>query len=84
MPYTDIDDVRIFDVTKDDSEYVWHRDNEDRIIEVLEGNGWRLQPEGSLPFLLAPGVGFTIREGEYHRLIKGVNNLKIRITPINK
>ena len=34
MPYTDIDDVRIFDVTKDDSEYVWHRDNEDRFIEV--------------------------------------------------
>lgn len=78
-PYTDDGDIRIFNVESADEEFVWHRDNEDRVIEVLEGDGWRFQPEGSLPLLLKPGIGFTIRKGEYHRLIKGINNLKIRI-----
>ncbi len=81
-PYTDIDDIRIFDVNKDESEYVWHRDNEDRMIEVLKGDGWQFQPEGSLPLLLKPGIGFTIRKGEYHRLHKGINNLEIRVTKL--
>jgi len=78
-PYVDDGDIRIFDIEAADEEFVWHRDNEDRIIEVLEGDGWRFQPEGSLPLLLKPGIGFTIRKGEYHRLIKGINDLKIRI-----
>ena len=73
-------DIRIFDVDKDESEYVWHRDNEDRMIEVLSGDGWQFQPEGSLPILLKPGIGFTIRKGEYHRLLKGINNLEVRVT----
>lgn len=78
-PYTDDGDIRIFNVESADEEFVWHRDNEDRVIEVLEGDGWRFQPERSLPLLLKPGIGFTIRKGEYHRLIKGINDLKIRI-----
>ena len=79
-PYIDNGDIRIFDVDKDESEYVWHRDNEDRMIEILSGDGWQFQPEGSLPILLKPGIGFTIRKGEYHRLIKGINNLEVRVT----
>ena len=31
--------IRTFYPTRDDSEYVWHRDKEDREIEVLEGEG---------------------------------------------
>lgn len=81
-PYTDINDIRIFDVEQLDEEFVWHRDNEDRIIEVLSGDGWQFQPENSLPILLKPGIGFTIRKGEYHRLIKGINNLEVRITKL--
>jgi len=81
-PYIDKEDIRIFDVEQPDEEFVWHRDNEDRIIEVLSGDGWQFQPEGSLPVLLKPGIGFTIRKGEYHRLIKGVNNLEIRVTKL--
>ncbi len=79
-PYIDIEDIRIFDVEQPNEEFVWHRDNEDRMIEVLNGDGWQFQPENSLPILLKPGIGFIIRKGEYHRLIKGVNNLEVRIT----
>ena len=45
-------EVREFDVHRDDDEYVWHRDHEDREIEVMEGDGWQLQYENCLPYLL--------------------------------
>lgn len=81
-PYEDEGDIRIFDVKQPDDEFVWHQDHEDRIVEVLSGDGWQFQPEGSLPILLKPGIGFTIRKYEYHRLIKGINNLELRITKL--
>ncbi len=81
-PYLDDGDIRTFDVTVDDCEYVWHRDKEDRKIEVLKGDGWQFQPEGCLPFLLKPGDHFYVEENEYHRLIKGINNLEIRVTKL--
>jgi hypothetical protein len=83
-PYTDLNDIRIFDVNEDESKFVWHRDKEDRKIEVLKGDGWQFQPEGCLPFLLKPGDHFYIKENEYHRLIKGINNLQIRMTRLYK
>ena len=55
---------------------------EDRLIEVLEGDGWQFQPENSLPYLLKPGTKLKILKDEYHRLIKGINNLKIKITKV--
>jgi hypothetical protein len=81
-PYTDLDDIRTFDINEDQSEFVWHRDKEDRLVEVISGNGWQFQPENCLPLLLQPGIKFKIKEGEYHRLIKGIDNLQIRITKL--
>ena len=60
-------------------EYVWHRDMEDREIEVLDGEGWQFQYENCMPYHLQKGMVFDIPEGEYHRLIKGYNILKCRI-----
>tara|TARA_Y100000389_G_scaffold193126_1_gene221569 strand:- start:212 stop:463 length:252 start_codon:yes stop_codon:yes gene_type:complete len=78
-PYTDDEGIRTFDVTAEDKEFVWHRDKEDRVIEILEGDGWQFQPDSALPFLMRPGLKFSIKAGEYHRIIKGINDLKIRI-----
>ena len=83
-PYKDEDDVRVFDVKARSSEYVWHRDQDTRLIEILEGDGWQLQFDGALPLLLKPGMSFCVESNEYHRLIKGVNNLKIKITTLDK
>jgi hypothetical protein len=84
-PYVDQSNLRIFDVNADDSQYVWHRDNEDRLIEIISGDGWRFQKENDLPWLLSKGMRFKINAQEYHRIIKGITDLKIRITPlINK
>jgi len=71
--------IRSFDPKIDSSEYVWHRDNEDREIEVIEGQGWQFQYDGCLPYLLEEGMIFEIKKGEYHRLIRGVTPLKCRI-----
>lgn len=71
--------IRIFDPHAHDAEYVWHRDFEDREIEVLEGEGWQFQLEKCLPWLLKKGMVFDIKKFEYHRLIKGVTPLKCRI-----
>lgn len=78
-PYIDDGDIRYFDVTKNSEEFVWHRDKEDREIEILEGDGWQFQADNALPFLLKPGFKFEIKANEYHRIIKGINDLKIRI-----
>ena len=72
-------EIREFFIDRDDEEYVWHKDHEPREIEILEGEGWRFQYENFLPYLLEPGMIFDIPKGEYHRLIKGYNNLKCRI-----
>jgi len=72
-------EVRTFDIEHDNDEYVWHRDHEDREIEIIEGEGWQLQFENCLPYHLKKGMIFDIQKGEYHRLIKGYNTLKCRI-----
>tara|TARA_Y100001937_G_scaffold64192_1_gene87862 strand:+ start:1004 stop:1285 length:282 start_codon:yes stop_codon:yes gene_type:complete len=78
-PYWEDGDIREFDPNRDDAEFVWHRDMEDREIEVLEGEGWQFQYENCIPYHLQKGMVFDIPEGEYHRLIKGYNILKCRI-----
>ncbi len=78
-PYTDSDDIRMFNVGDDQKEFVWHRDKEDRIFEVLEGEAWQLQYNGSIPILLEERKTYYIPKMMYHRLIKGYNNLKVKI-----
>jgi hypothetical protein len=78
-PYTDSDDIRMFNVGDDQREFVWHRDKEDRIFEVLEGEAWQLQYNGSIPILLEEEKTYYIPKMMYHRLIKGYNNLKVKI-----
>ena len=47
-PYWEDGDIREFDPSRDDAEFVWHRDKEDREIEVLEGEGWQFQYENCM------------------------------------
>tara|TARA_B100001093_G_scaffold42687_1_gene36249 strand:+ start:223 stop:513 length:291 start_codon:yes stop_codon:yes gene_type:complete len=78
-PYWEDGIIRWFDPHKHDDEFVWHRDMEDREIEILEGEGWQFQIENCLPWLLTKGMVFDIKQKEYHRLIKGVTPLKCRV-----
>ena len=78
-PYWEDADIREFDPSRDDAEFVWHQDFEDREIEILDGEGWQFQYENCLPWLIEKGMVFYIPLGESHRLIKGKTTLHCRI-----
>ena len=79
-PITQTSVIREFSSEVDPMELVWHQDEEDRTIEILEGNGWQLQRDNELPLALQEGDSIFIPMGQIHRVIKGNNNLKIQIT----
>ncbi len=72
--------LRTFSPNVDDGELKWHRDREDRLVEVLEGEDWYLQMDDEFPKKLVVGEKYYIPEGVYHRVIKGNQELKVLIT----
>lgn len=90
VPYTDTPVsegvwIREFNINSTDySQYVWHRDREGRVITVLEGSGWSFQFDNELPNFININEVIEIPKLEYHRLIPGKTNLKIRIEEINE
>lgn len=75
--------IRTFKDNTNSEELKWHRDREDRIVEVIENNNWFLQMDNEIPKKLIKGKRYYIPEGEYHRVIKGDGNLVIKVT-LNK
>ena len=69
--------IRTFYENVDDSDLVWHRDNEDRIIEATHKTNWQIQLDNELPKIINNKI--FIPKGIYHRLIKGYNNLELKI-----
>jgi hypothetical protein len=78
-PYIDNGNIRTFDIKRPATDYVWHRDKNNRIIKCIEGEGWQLQIQDCLPFLLELNEEVHIPAMVYHRLIKGYNTLRIEI-----
>ena len=70
--------VRTFYPDVESEELKWHRDEKDRIVELLESTDWFFQTDNDLPVPF-PKKTF-IAKGEWHRVIKGQKILKIRIT----
>ena len=73
---------RIFDLSVDNEELVWHRDRKTRFEKVLEGVGWKFQFDNELPKEIGPGSTIHINKRCYHRLIKGSTPLKVRIVEL--
>ena len=71
---------RVFSETTDDIEFIWHRDREDRIIEIIENDNWQLQYDNSVPEIMIGA--YYIPKGEFHRIIKGNNDLHILLKKI--
>ena len=81
-PYTDVeitDDyiIREFGENIDPIELMWHRDDEDRTVEILEDTNWQIQLENKLPTSLKDHI--FIPKHEWHRVIKGTGTLKLKI-----
>jgi len=81
-PYINLEEteeyiIREFDQTIDPHELVWHRDQEDRLVVPLNENNWMIQMDNKLPKFLNEKV--FIPKEEFHRVIKGNGNLKVKI-----
>jgi hypothetical protein len=76
--------VRVFPQTTKKTELKWHFDNEDREITFLHDSDWKFQMDDELPIDIHEGLKVFIPEGEYHRIIKGTGDLKVRVKKLNK
>ena len=81
-PYKDLEVtneyiIREFDENIDPIELKWHRDNEDRIVEIVGKTDWKLQLENQLPVSINQPI--SIPKGEWHRVIKGNGKLTLKI-----
>ena len=70
---------RVFEQDVFDEELVWHRDRRDRDVYVIEANGWKFQFDNELPFELQEGDTLHIRKMDYHRIIRGIGKLVLKI-----
>ena len=71
--------IRVFSEDIDPSELIWHRDHEDRLIKVIEANGWGYQLDNQLPLPLEDGQELFIPKMMYHRVIKGTGSLVVEV-----
>tara|TARA_Y100000385_G_scaffold88991_1_gene91561 strand:+ start:1451 stop:2299 length:849 start_codon:yes stop_codon:yes gene_type:complete len=69
--------IRTFSKDTNESELVWHRDKEDRIVESIGDTDWMVQLDNGIPTPLTEKV--SIPKNTYHRVIKGSGELKVRI-----
>ena len=84
-PYIDLEInnkyvIREFNENIDPIELMWHRDDEDRIVEILEvGKGWKFQYDNELPRTLEPKMTINIPRHDWHRVHKGEGKLILKI-----
>jgi hypothetical protein len=81
-PYINIETIdnyiiREFSQDIDELDLIWHMDDEDRTIIAIEETDWMFQFDDELPVSLNSPI--FIPQHKIHRVIKGTNNLKIRI-----
>lgn len=69
--------VRKFSGETDDSELVWHRDREDRVVEATHETDWMFQFDNQLPIRMDRKI--AIPAGVYHRIIKGTGDLTVKV-----
>lgn len=69
--------IRTFVQDTDTDELVWHRDREDRIVEVVGETDWLIQLDNEIPTEIK---NTFIPKNVFHRLIKGNGDLIVKIT----
>lgn len=84
-PYTNLEItkehiIREFSDETDIIELMWHRDNEDRIVEALHDTDWQVQIDNELPTSLNKPI--FIPKHQYHRVIKGNGKLRVKINKL--
>ena len=81
-PYIDIEVtdnyiIREFNENIDPIELLWHRDDENRTVEIIGKTDWKVQLDNQLPTSMNDPI--FIQRHEWHRVIKGTGTLKLKI-----
>lgn len=81
-PYTDLEVtdsyiIREFSQDIDPIELLWHRDDENRTVEILGNTDWMVQLENQLPISINEPI--FIPKHMWHRVIKGTGSLRLKI-----
>lgn len=71
--------IREFSIDVNENELVWHRDKNDRIIQLIEGENWYIQFDNFMPEKLTKNEEIFIPKNTFHRVIKGTTPLIIKI-----
>ncbi len=77
LEVTDKHILREFSQNIDPIELMWHRDDEDRLVEIVGETDWKLQLDNELPTSMNQPI--FIPRHEWHRVIKGTGNLLLKI-----
>ena len=67
--------LRTFSRNCDSSELEWHRDVQNRQVEVISGKDWKFQYDNCLPETIKLGDKIIVEKNEWHRIIKGSTDL---------
>lgn len=71
---------RQFEKNTNIDELIWHRDRENREIEVVNDCvGWKIQFDNELPISLKLNDRITIPAMVFHRIIKKENSTELRL-----
>jgi len=79
-PYKEEEEIRYFSSELTEDDLVWHKDREDRIVEVIENTDWQFQFDNQLPQQLKSRL--FIPKETYHRIITGTGDLKIKVVKL--
>jgi hypothetical protein len=81
-PYSDLEVtdsyiIREFSQDIDPIELLWHRDDENRTVEIIGKTDWMIQLENQLPISINEPI--FIPKHMWHRVIKGTDSLRLKI-----
>jgi len=71
--------LREFKKEVSQDELIWHLDREDRKVVLVEGTNWKLQLDNQLPEVLELEKEYWIPKMTYHRLIRGDDDLVVKV-----
>lgn len=84
-PYKDLEItdkyiIREFSDDIDPIHLLWHRDDEDRVVQIIGETDWMLQLEDQLPTSMNNPI--FIPRHQWHRVIKGSGILKLKVNKV--
>lgn len=65
--------IREFSPDTISEDLIWHRDREDRILEIIEPGNWWFQFDNEIPIALKKKTKLFIKAKTWHRVIKRGN-----------